>query len=1088
MAALEKQVLEFDVTKGLNESARKETANPKETLTTLYDMVQEFDGAWSKRPGMAVFCSSATDIDGTSITPMRRAFRTPFGLGCIAAAGRLCQVNEKTDKLNDKGRVSEYGVQNFGMAALEAGSRGTTIQAVAENQYYNFLAITTIVGGVYEAYLYIYDKEGQHVIKKHKLSSYGFNSATASTYPMTVRIAVAGYYYVIVAVTRMDECRIYRIDTTIALTSTLTATQVAAATASGYTPSLVDAVGDTAYAHFLIKDVPVNPGGYSLYRTTTAGVFSQQYNIPGGAAITAYSMCTDRAYIYTIYKDAANTYIRRNAYSAYNTTVISCQEAVVSAYPVTLACQNTTSPTTANFCVVQHGTYAPTAGNTTWYIDAWVTGLGAASVFPAAKRVRIPGWAPVSHPFYNWQTGKFYIHACKQTQTVNPGVTDESFRNEPHVVLCLSDYMSVYTSYTAVPPAATIDAYNAQSVISGYISTVTDPANAIGPNVRDYLFYRPGWQLLRLVDLDYYGKQWMTAYFRILQGTTVGLTMSRLITNDHDRCYNTTDFGGQTVVAGGTLHNYDGTRVFETAWIDRPSITYATNAGAGVAAGTYNIVAVFRFVDSQGNNHYSRTSDVLSIVLGGAVASIDIFGSLPCVTSKVGTNEPTSVLVDLYSTTSGGTQYKLLVASAAASALAIAQPGWFQYRFTTAPIGTGAIMFRQPGTTGTALDRYPPPPSSLVCSHKDRLFTTDAYDSGRVYYSSFFVDTEGPWFNPQFVTVAHGAGGPITGLVSMDGRLIIFKKTAIFVMDGEGPPENGGSGSEFTSPQRLSTEYGCVNSKSICVTPDGIMYRSNRGFELLTRSLQVEFVGRQVSDSLLNYVQTITPHGFPNDVSAVYDTRNGLARFMVAWQQYSAYPGTYNGVMVYVYDTINKCWSIHRPTDGGVYANNSQFSGMVLAPTANPGPDTEKMFYLNPARLFVEDNTIGYDYYSAGEIKPVIETGWLRVNGLQGKQRIYDILVLLKNNDKHNLKLSLAYNFSTTYTQTVTFGPSITSSGVEELSIQPSNQTPVAIRLKIEETGAAAGVTTYRGFDLLGISLQVSPKVGAQQLDATKKG
>ena len=1084
MAALEKQVLEFDVTKGLNESARKETANPKETLTTLYDMVQEFDGAWSKRPGMAVFCSSIADITGASITPMRRAFRTPFGLGMIAGSGRLLQINEKTDKPSDKGRVSEYGVQNFGMASLEGGSRATTVQSCVENQYYNFMAITTVVGTQFEAFLYIYDKEGQHVIKKHQLSSYGFNTATVAGTPMTVRIAVAGYYYVIVAVTRADECRIFRIDTTIALTNTLTATQVVAPTGSLQTPSLVDVSSDTAYAHFLFRDIPGNAGGHSLYRTGTNGVISEQYNIPGGANVVAWSICNDRSYIYTIYKDAANTYIRRNAYTAYATTVIACQEAVVPTCPCLLACQNATAPTTAAFCVVKYDTYVPSAGYKIQYTDAYVTGMGAASVFPAATRVRIPGWVPVSHPFYNWQNAKFYLHVSKCSLASAPSPTDNTYVNEEHAIVCLSDYGSVYTSYNNVPVSALLDGYNAQGVFSGYTSYTT-PTEALAANVLQPAGTYPDWQFIRLQDLDYYGKQWMTAFYRKLQGTTVGIVMSRLISNDHDRCYNATDFGGQSVVAGGCVHSYDGTRVYETAWIDRPVLTYKTTAGAGVAAGTYNFVAVYRFVDSQGNNHYSRVSNVISVVLGGAVASIDISGPIPTVTSKPGTNEPTAVLVDIYSTTL--TQYKLLLSNVAGTVATIAQPGVWSWSCTS-PIGTGATLFRQPGTTGTALDRYPPPPSSLVCSHKDRLFTTDAYDSGRVYYSSFFVDTEGPWFNPRFVTVAHGAGGPITGLVSMDGRLIIFKKTAIFVMDGEGPPENGGSGSEFTSPQRLSTEYGCVNSKSICVTPDGIMYRSNRGFELLTRSLQVEFVGRQVSDSLLNYVQTITPHGFPNDVSAVYDTRNGLARFMVAWQQYSAYPGTYNGVMVYVYDTINKCWSIHRPTDGGVYANNSQFSGMVLAPAANPGPDTEKMFYLNPARLFVEDNTIGYDYYSAGEIKPVIETGWLRVNGLQGKQRIYDILVLLKNNDKHNLKLSLAYNFSTTYTQTVTFGPSITSSGVEELSIQPSNQTPVAIRLKIEETGAAAGVTTYRGFDLLGISLQVSPKVGAQQLDATKKG
>ena len=59
-----------------------------------------------------------------------------------------------------------------------------------------------------------------------------------------------------------------------------------------------------------------------------------------------------------------------------------------------------------------------------------------------------------------------------------------------------------------------------------------------------------------------------------------------------------------------------------------------------------------------------------------------------------------------------------------------------------------------------------------------------------------------------FNTIAvNQLGGPITGLGLMDGNLIIFKKTAIFIMNGDGTNDQGG-GNPFPDPQLISQSVG----------------------------------------------------------------------------------------------------------------------------------------------------------------------------------------------------------------------------------------------------------------------------------------
>ncbi len=364
------------------------------------------------------------------------------------------------------------------------------------------------------------------------------------------------------------------------------------------------------------------------------------------------------------------------------------------------------------------------------------------------------------------------------------------------------------------------------------------------------------------------------------------------------------------------------------------------------------------------------------------------------------------------------------------------------------------------------------------------------------------MDGETAWFNPVFSFFTHGGTGPITGLVSMDGRLFVFKRDGVFVVDGDGPAEGGVAGNEFSPPQRLATEYGCVDHRSIVVTTDGIFYRSPRGIELLTRSLQVRWIGDMVNVSV---------DANPYTCGAALDSF-GRVHYLLADSVPSAVTVAGLTGVELVYDLTFKLWTKYLCTGSSLqYGEATQ--GVVIADIAGLG---ETIVYVDPALgATYADESLGLDrgqYY----VPWVIESGWFRT-GQQARQRISEIMLLAKKNAaaNHAIKMSLAYNFSDTYTQTFTWQPGdLTGLPIEELVIQPEKPQSLAIRVKIEEVepssvGPSTGFTaelgtvlsylsnfslgvvpdatefpvgTGRGCDVLGITVEIAQKRGMPKL------
>lgn len=1045
---LEKVLLQMDLGRGLDERTRPEVGGDQSKLVTgLNNLIQYQAGGWEKRHGISRLTSGSVDELGNQVT-LGRVVPSPDGV-CFASTGvgtqsghNLYHYHESSDSYRAKGNLSELGQKAYFVAASNATTRFTAesprILACASNHTYEAVVYEggptgTVVAG--SALLVIFEKQSGSQVARYSIPPAG-PVAIAATVP-DIAIAFVGP----IDATKHRYLHIYSHD------QNLGTLQFASldATATG---SVWPATGST----ITYTSLAPTPGNF-IYDIGAAGEYSVVVLGTGGlyARDTSGNEFTRAGTWHSVSIQSGNTtaYFLGTDGGTARTNVLQVDISNIGAAGSTFV-----DPTLSPVAGSGGTNHLAVSSDKIWWLAETTpafgsTTLGTIAVYMATHNGTFPpsnfslvgtirGWKVEGKPwaFGSGVNDRSFVHLVK----------DVSDRLKPHIAVNLDDYLSLQRNTSAA----------ATSTQHFKVSAVIEPYNGISSKQTAkcgrYKVY-----VHREVDglLSYQTVSIPVSYGSVQRAAAVGVY--QLLDKHEDRFYSTR-FSQEALLGGAAVFAYDSCRPSELGIVDIP-VTDIASVGAGALTGSYNYVTVYRYVDAMSNATYSRVYGPVSKTYAAENGSVTIHACH--VTSKeTGVAGDHQVIVELYRTTSGGTQYHLLATSQYGNSLNFVG-GANYYTFTDnvldATLETRAIMYRQPGTAGTALDRYPPPGGSILCAHKDRVFVTDPYGIN-VYYSSFYVDGEMPWFNPQFFLRCHGGTGPITGMASMDGRLFVFKRDAIFVIDGDGPPENGGTGMEFSPPAKITTEYGCITPWSIVLTNNGIMYRSARGIELLTRSLQVNWIGERVVNTVDAYDVT---------VGAVQDAE-GLVRYYLS----DAY---YGGTSIeVVYDTTNDAWStatyagLSQILGAGVYTDGKTSRVAIAAGTST--------WYINTSSKLDDGSYYGWSF----------ETGWVRPSGPQGRFRLYDVLVLGKKHTDHKLKVSAAYDYGS-YSQSRTWGPESLKETLEEVNFQPKKTQPVTFRVKVEEQ-AGGTLSTGEGVDLLGVCFVVSPKAGAQQVAEYKKG
>jgi hypothetical protein len=144
-----------------------------------------------------------------------------------------------------------------------------------------------------------------------------------------------------------------------------------------------------------------------------------------------------------------------------------------------------------------------------------------------------------------------------------------------------------------------------------------------------------------------------------------------------------------------------------------------------------------------------------------------------------------------------------------------------------------------------AADTWPAFSHSVVQS--TRFWAIDATNKGRVIYSKLFEDFIAPEYNST-LTVRLGDERTLTAIGKLDDKVVVFEPNNIHVIYGEGP-DNRGQGQDF-AVHYITTDVGCEDQESVVETPIGLIFYSKpRGFYLLDRSLQIQFIGAGIEDT-----------------------------------------------------------------------------------------------------------------------------------------------------------------------------------------------------------------------------------------------
>lgn len=427
--------------------------------------------------------------------------------------------------------------------------------------------------------------------------------------------------------------------------------------------------------------------------------------------------------------------------------------------------------------------------------------------------------------------------------------------------------------------------------------------------------------------------------------------------------------GDNLHIAGGILKMYDGTNVVEHSFLEipqAPELVSDTTTGGVMPDGQYQYIAVYKWIDKWGQVHRSYPSVPLTYTVSGGPKkpTIRVFNT--------SLSKKSDIEIEVYRTEVNGTTFynrgynyldKLLNSSSSESQT-------FTDTMDDATLISNEVLY----TTGGVLENTAADSSKHVTTYKGRLFLllSDGYT---IQYSKKREQNGPVEFSELFKTILDARGGAGTCLAVLDDNLIIFKERAIFAMAGEGPNALGEQ-DDFREPQFITSDCGCVDANSVVETPEGLMFKSDKGIYILKHGLSVEYIGAAVE--AYNDLTITSATLMPNTNEVRFTTDNDRAL---------------------VYDYYHKRWTTFTNIDGidaVIYQNTYTY----LRSNGDLMSETEGAF---------SDN--------GSYIKMKIVSAWLQLAGIQGFQRFYKMLLLGSYKTKHLLKVKFAYDFNPTWAQ-----------------------------------------------------------------------
>lgn len=518
-----------------------------------------------------------------------------------------------------------------------------------------------------------------------------------------------------------------------------------------------------------------------------------------------------------------------------------------------------------------------------------------------------------------------------------------------------------------------------------------------------------------------------------------------VFTFDSDSARRVVLLGKTAYVSGGIVQQYDGVGLTEVGFEQFPWYLNAADDGTAglLAAGAYSYKGSYRWDNARGETERSTTAIGQTLTVAANKKPKWGLGRLRT-TKKQGSRRAPAIEMwrtqlnppvdaPFYLVTSrdpsatGDNGY--VANDPAAGAFAASERDNLP---DTAAFGNAKLTDKeQHPENGAVLPRFAPPPATILCAGDTRLFLAGVpSEPNRIWYSLTRDEGQIAAFHPALVITLPTVTGAVTALAIMDGTLVAWTATACYAIPGDGF-DNAGGGVNYGPARLLSTDVGALSQDSVALTPRGLAFFARKGWHLVTRGWDIEYIGGPVED-----FNTDTFVG-AQVVESQHQARFLSSSRMLVWDYSMGQAGQ---------------WS--EWTQGGGRGLTMWRSTPVLV----DGSTVRKQV--------ASFATADYDL----DVEMLI-----RLAGPQGMARVRWIMVLAEYKAQHTQRVRVAFNYATTYADDRSkFFTGFTAGAPIQLRHGPSQQRVEALKVRIT-------VSAQGGVDLVtltSIALEVGLKRG----------
>lgn len=514
------------------------------------------------------------------------------------------------------------------------------------------------------------------------------------------------------------------------------------------------------------------------------------------------------------------------------------------------------------------------------------------------------------------------------------------------------------------------------------------------------------------------------------------------------------EIGNVLYLSGGFLWAYDGYSAVEQnffLWPDNVEVNTSTSGGS-ITAQQYYYQVVYEWQDNQGNLIRSAPSIPVSVTTTGATSTNTL--EIPTLRLTYKTANPVKIVVYRWS---AGQQNYYQVTSITSPLLNDTGVDSVQFEDTLADsaiLGNSLIY-----TTGGILENIQAPACHGLALFDTRLFAISSEQPDLLWFSKQVlpsVPVETSDLLTYLVTNTVGTqspAGPNQCLAPMDDKLTVWRENSIVYMNGVGP-DNTGSQSGYSQPIFITSTVGCDNQASLVLSPNGLMFESNKGIWLLGRNLATQYIGADV-ETLTQGNPVLSALSIPETNQIRFTMTSGITLmydyYVDQWGTFEGIPGICSTIYEGLHTTINQYGQVSRELPG-TYLDAS-----------------------NPVLLS-------------------FSTAWINPLGVQGYERFYWVDMLGEYFTPFKLNVSLALDYGAPF-QAVQVTPDNYSpawggdpswgagtpwggpSALFEARVFPEQQRCKAFQIRVDEIyDPSFGVVAGAGLTLSSLNLIIGAK------------